>query len=98
MGAVYLYGWNSRISLAAHEALKDQGKTALVSHTRWESPRANPGRVTLPPTLLLSDFEPKCFIRAPVGHCLDRIDLLRQETDDKTQTSSRLHRCHARDA
>jgi len=40
-----------------------QWKTALVNLARWESPRANPGRVTLPRPLSLSDFEPKFFIR-----------------------------------
>jgi hypothetical protein len=47
---------DSRISLAARQALKDQGKTPLVNHTCWESPCANSGRVTLPRPLSLSDF------------------------------------------
>jgi hypothetical protein len=37
-------------------ALKDQQKRGSVYHTCWESPRANPGRVTLPRPLSLSDF------------------------------------------
>ncbi len=46
-----------------HQALEDQGETAPVYLTLWESPRADPGRVTLPLTRSLCDFEPKVFIR-----------------------------------
>src|SRR5215469_13264302 len=41
IGPVNLYGWNSADSRRADQALKDQGKTALVYHAHWESPRAN---------------------------------------------------------
>ena len=46
---------DSRISLAAHGALKDQQKMAPVYHTCWE--------LTLPLTRSLCDFETKVFIR-----------------------------------
>ncbi len=36
---------------------------ASVTLDHWESTRGRPGRVTLPPTLSLSDFETKFFIR-----------------------------------
>jgi hypothetical protein len=58
-----LYGWNSRNLLAAHEALKDKGKRLWFTVMAGNRPRANPGRVTLPRPLSLSDFEPKFFIR-----------------------------------
>ena len=47
---------DSRISLAARVALKDQQKMAPVYLARWESTCANSGRVTLPRPLSLSDF------------------------------------------